>query len=268
MRIVINADDFGMSDDTVAATIDCFERGALTSASIMVNAPAAAAAVDFAKSHPEFGFGVHLTFCGDGDGIERPVSAPGTVAALVDAEGRFLPTTTVRVRAMLGRIPAEQIEREIVAQLERMRDWGVPVSHVDSHSHLHKIGSFRETLARVLPRFAIRRVRNVQNIYLRPQPLNVTYWLGTAWRRRVQAAFDTTDFHYMPSSGLDTGWAEALLARCARLAASGSIEVGMHPGFDEEWRRREREDTLAFAGAAREAGHILVPWSDVLRPRD
>jgi predicted glycoside hydrolase/deacetylase ChbG (UPF0249 family) len=264
MRIVINADDFGVSDDTVAATIDCFEKGALTSATIMVNTPATAAAVDFARSHPEFSFGVHLTFCGDGEGIERPVSEPADVAALVDHHGRFLPTTTVRARAMLGRVPADQIERETRAQLERLGDWGVPVSHVDSHSHLHKIGPFREALSRVLPRFGIRRVRNVQNIYLRPQLLNVTYWLGGTWRRRVKEAFDTTDYHYMPSSGLDSGWTEALLARLARLPASASAEVGMHPGFAEEWRRREREDTLAFAGAAREAGHSLVPWSEVL----
>jgi predicted glycoside hydrolase/deacetylase ChbG (UPF0249 family) len=263
MRIVINADDFGKCSDTVAATIDCFERRALTSATIMVNMPATAAAIDFARAHPEFSFGVHLTYCGDGDGTERPVLEPERVPALVDRAGRFLPTTTTRARAMLGRVPVEQIERETTAQLERLRDAGVPVSHIDAHSHLHKIGPFRTAIARVLPRFGIRGARNVQNIYLRPQWFNVTYWLGGAWRRRVAAAFTTTDLFYMPSSGLDTGWADAVVAR---LPEEGSLEVGVHPGRIEEWRRREYEDTLAFAQAAREAGHALVPWGEALSP--
>jgi predicted glycoside hydrolase/deacetylase ChbG (UPF0249 family) len=265
MRIVINADDFGMSDDTVAATIECFERGALTSATIMVNMPATGAAIDFARTHPEFSFGVHLTYCGDGDGVERPVREPDQVAALVDDRGRFLPTTAVRVKALLGRVPADQIERETKAQIERLRDSGVPLSHVDSHSHLHKIGPFREALSRVLPHYGIRRVRNVQSIYLRAQLLNVTYWFGGAWRRRVMEAFDTTDHHYMPSTGLDTGWAEPLLAR---LPETGTAEIGVHPGFAEQWRSREREDTLAFARAAREAGHSLVPWGEALGVED
>jgi predicted glycoside hydrolase/deacetylase ChbG (UPF0249 family) len=260
MRIVLNADDFGMSGDTVAATIDCFEQGALTSATIMTNMPAVGAAFEYARAHPQFSFGVHLTFCGDGDGLERSVCDPADVPALVDGEGRFLGTSTVRLKAILGRIPREQIEREAEGQLARMRDAGIPISHIDSHSHLHKIGPFRQALARVLPRFGLRRVRSVQNLYLRRPLFNATYWLGATWDQRVRSMFDTTDRFYMPSSGLDVGWGEPLLDV---LAGEGSLEVGVHPGYREGWREREREDLLEFAALATARGHHLTTWNDV-----
>ena len=83
--IVLHADDFGASADTVRATIECFE-GALTSASIMPAMPATAEAVEFARAHPDLDVGVHLTFVGEGD--ERPLSPPEEIPGLVDEHGR------------------------------------------------------------------------------------------------------------------------------------------------------------------------------------
>jgi predicted glycoside hydrolase/deacetylase ChbG (UPF0249 family) len=61
LQLIVNADDFGQSDETVEATIECFESGALTSASVMPGMPATERAVEFARTRPELGFGVHLT---------------------------------------------------------------------------------------------------------------------------------------------------------------------------------------------------------------
>ena len=70
MLVVVNADDFGSSSDTVRATIECFEAGALTSATIMPGMPATDEALAYARSRPDLSFGVHLTLTGDGE--ERP----------------------------------------------------------------------------------------------------------------------------------------------------------------------------------------------------
>jgi predicted glycoside hydrolase/deacetylase ChbG (UPF0249 family) len=74
VRIVLTGDDFGLSDETVEATVACIEAGALTGASIMVNAAASARAFQFARSRPDVSFGVHLVLVGDGR--ERPVVEP------------------------------------------------------------------------------------------------------------------------------------------------------------------------------------------------
>jgi predicted glycoside hydrolase/deacetylase ChbG (UPF0249 family) len=259
MRIVLNADDFGYSSETVTATIACFEQGLLTSASIQPGMPATREALEFAKTRPELSFGVHLTFVGDGQ--ERPLAAASDVQALVDEDGAFRSTREIRILALLGRVPVTQIERELVAQLESVRAAGVQISHVDSHRHLHKFGPFRSALRSVLPRFGIRRVRTVQDVYMRRPLLSPTFWVGAIWRKRLNRDFLTTDHFYMPTSAGDRDWG-ALAPRLERLRGS-SIEVGVHPGHEEEWRRRERAALAPFVAAARGAGHNLVGWNDI-----
>jgi chitin disaccharide deacetylase len=259
MLVVLNADDFGGSADTVRATIDCFERGALTSATIMPGMPATEEAVSFARAHPEFSFGVHLTLVGDGS--ERPLAGADAVPGLVRENGALLPTNHARLRAILRRLPGDELEREIAAQIDAVRSAGLEISHVDSHRHVHKLGAVRMALARVLPRFGIRRVRNVQDVYLRRPFQSPTYWLGPVWRRRLMRVASTTTHFYMPTGMRDIDWDQRLLDRLETL--SGSLEVGVHPGTAGDWRAAEHAAVVSFAAGARERGHRLAPWTEV-----
>jgi len=257
LDLILNADDFGVSEETVRATIECFEQGALTSATIMAGMPAAESALKFASQHPERSFGVHLTFVTDG--IEHPLADPASIPDLLGADGRFLPTATVRQRAVLHRLPVKQIEKELEAQLAFVRDHGVPISHVDSHRHVHKLAPFRAALRNVLPRFGLGRVRNVQDVYLRRSPRGATFWLGPLWRRQLMRHFMTTDHFYMPRPG-ENRWHAGLLALTAGLR--GSLEVGVHPGYDET-RDPERRSVQELADGARANGHRLISWNDL-----
>jgi chitin disaccharide deacetylase len=259
VRIVVNADDFGASAETVAATIVAFEEGALTSATIMPTMPAAAEALAYARDRTDGSFGVHLTFVGNGE--ERCAADPAAVPGLVDEAGRFLPATPVRLRALVRRVPVAEIEHEIAAQLALVRDAGVEISHVDSHRHLHKLAPFRTALERVLPRFGIERVRTVQDVYLSRPLLRATYWVGSVWRRPLRRAFRTTDHFYMPASTGDLGWADELLCRAGELAGA-TLEVGVHPGPDG-WREDERRSAARLAAGARALGHELVSWRQI-----
>ena len=258
MRIIVNADDFGLSPDTVRATIDAVRAGHVTSATLMPSAPASAEAAEFARDAAGVSFGVHLTFVGDGD--ERPLSSPHDVPVLADRAGRLRRTNAVRLAALLGRLPVGQLAREIEAQVEWVRSHGIDVSHVDSHRHLHKYGPFREALACVLPRLGIRRVRTVQDVYLRRPLVSPTVWLGDRWRADLVARFATTDHFYMPATTGDASWTSLL--RRPELEDS-TLEVGVHPGELEEWRARESQGLAEFAREARVAGHAFVNWSEV-----
>jgi len=258
MRIITNADDFGLDDDTTRATIDCFGAGALTSASIMPKMPATAQAVAFARAHGEFSFGVHLTFvC---DTVESPLAPRDQVGALVASDGRFLGSQRVRKLALLNRIPIAQIAAEIAAQIAFLRDSGVRISHVDSHGHLHKFKPFRVALREVLPRFGLTKVRSVQTIYLKKPLKSPTFWCGPVWRRRLRALFTTTPDFFMPTPADTDTWPERLLAT---VAPGTTIEVGVHPGYQESWRVLDRQAVLAFAAAARARGHRFITWNDV-----
>lgn len=258
MKVILNADDFGASEETLRATIECFEANALTGATIMVGMEQTGAAVAYAKAHPEYAFGLHLRLVADGGA--RPLAGPEAVPALVDEDGRFLPARSVRLLALRGRLPAEQLEREIAAQLGVLVRAGIPISHVDSHKHVHKLPQVAAALGRTLPRFGITRVRAVQNVYLKRPLRKPTYWIGPAWQRGLAAAFQTTSYMYMPSSAHDVAWSTPLLARCERLNG-GVLEIGVHPGYaSEAWRDEERRSVLEFAAGARAAGHELISW--------
>jgi predicted glycoside hydrolase/deacetylase ChbG (UPF0249 family) len=260
VRLILNADDFGLSPDTTESIITCLERGELTSVSIMANMPDTERAAAFAAAHPEHDWGVHLNFVGDG--TDRPLSDPSRVAALVDERGRLRSTTVTRVNALLGRIPTEQIALETEAQIASLAERGVRLGHVDSHRHLHKFAPFREALRRVLPRFGIRRVRTVQDVYLGKPLASPTFYLGKRWRRDLVRSFVTTEHLYVPASAGDHGWHDPLLTLIEELPGR-TLEVAVHPGTDEDWRVSEQESLGIFVAGASERRHSLVAWREL-----
>lgn len=260
MRIITSADDFGENEDCTKATIECLEAGALAGATIMANMPATDMAVDYAKSRPDLSWGVHLTYVRNT--CERPICDPKDIPALVTPDGFFKDSQTVRLMALLNKIPVDQAARVVQAQVGALLDRGLTISHVDSHGHLHKFGPIRKALELVLPKLGISRVRSVQNVYIKRPYKSFTYWFGRVQRERIRAAFDTTDAFYMPSSAWDVDWEQPLLNRLASLNAQ-TIEVGVHPGYSEPWRDLERQSILKFAELARIAGHTLIGWKDL-----
>lgn len=262
MKLILNADDFGQSQDTFEETVRCLEARALTSATIMVNMPYSAEAMAYARDNDDFSFGVHLTFVRESEHtVEGPVSDPQAVSSLVDEDGRFKISGEIRKAAMSGRLDEDEIAREIEAQIKTALDHGVQVSHVDSHGHLHKFGPFVGALRRVLPQFGIDKVRTVQDIYLKTPWRSPTYWLGRGWRKQIRASFTTTDHLYLPTSAWDESWPERLLEVLAH--REGIVEVGVHPGINEDWRKGESQGTSRLAELARERGLTLTDWRNV-----
>jgi predicted glycoside hydrolase/deacetylase ChbG (UPF0249 family) len=259
VRVVLNADDFGASEDTVRSTVEAFDGDILTSATIMVGMPHTDTAIELARERGDRSFGVHLHLVGDGD--ERPLSDPARVPGLVDGDGLLLSTNVVRVRALTGRLPIDELVREIAAQVGYVRERGVAVSHVDSHRHVHKLPAIREALRRALPSLGIRRVRAVQDVFLRRPLTSPTFWVGGVWQRELVRSFETTDHLFMPTTTHDVEWHQALLDRMRRLPGR-TLEVGVHPGTDG-WRATESDALAALVPALRAAGHELVSWNDV-----
>jgi predicted glycoside hydrolase/deacetylase ChbG (UPF0249 family) len=264
VRVIVNADDFGLSEDTVEATIACIEEGSVTSATIMPGAPAAERALAFARSCGGCSFGVHLTLVGDG--WEAPVSDPTSVPSLVDRAGRLRSTNRIRAAALIGTLDRQEVGREIEAQIEAVRSCGVEVSHVDSHRHLHKWRVVRVALADALGRVRIERVRGVQDVYLRRPLASPTYWLGRRWRRAIDEQFLTTDHFYMPGSAGDVSWL-GLVPWMESQPANSTLEIGIHPGMSEQWRRSEGRGAAEFAAAAVERGHVFASWREIELPR-
>ena len=114
-RLIINADDFGLSHEVNTAVIRAHTEGVLTTASLMVNEEGFGEAVQLARQHPRLGVGLHLSFvCG------RSALRQSEIPNLVDAQQRF-PDCPVSAGMKFFFDPRcrQQLEREITAQFER-----------------------------------------------------------------------------------------------------------------------------------------------------
>lgn len=263
MKVILHADDFGFDKDTVQATIELLECGALTSSTIMATMPAAKEAMTYAAKHKELSFGVHLTYV---DGLEPALNKNGS--SLLDNNGVFYPSNDVRKKAIALKLKKQDIVDEGLAQIQKVRDAGVDISHLDSHGHLHKFPSFLLALPEIKKKSGINHVRRVQNVFLHEPKLSPTTILNRCFDWRIAHSCRTTDYFYMSANNMETGWADALLAKMDMLPHDAIIEVGVHPGYadaeEERWRIAEYYDMKDFASKLRASGkHQIITWKDV-----
>lgn len=132
-RLIVNADDFGRDPAANEGIIQAHDRGILTCASLMVNEPDAAAAVELARRHPRLGVGLHLTLvCG------HAALSPEQAPHLVDGRGRFSDNAPrAGMLYFFSRAARRELEQEIAAQVQKFKETGLPLDHVNGHLHIH-----------------------------------------------------------------------------------------------------------------------------------
>jgi hopanoid biosynthesis associated protein HpnK len=156
--LIVNGDDFGYSDAVNRAIVRAHREGVLTSASLMVNEPAAAQAVELAKANPTLAVGLHLVLV-----LGRAALPHAELPNITDARGNFTRGSfRAGIQYYFSAAARREIRREMRAQFERFVGTGLPFSHVDGHTHLHQHPVVFDELIRLCEEFGVRRVRVVK----------------------------------------------------------------------------------------------------------
>jgi hopanoid biosynthesis associated protein HpnK len=238
-RVVINADDFGLSPGVNRAIADSFRQGVLTSATALVNMPHFNEAAALARELPGLGVGVHLTLLWG-----RPVSDPASVPSLVDESGALGSSLgTLARRYVLGRLSPAEVRAEFGNQIRAFLAAGLVPTHVDTHKHVHALPGVLDAVLEAARGFGIDKVRlpvEQRNRTRAPRPpswkaaakRDLLRFLFRGARAKLRAlSFRTTD----QFAGLDYQErldAGALLHALSQLR-SGTTEIMCHPGYTD-----------------------------------
>lgn len=237
MRVVVTADDLGMSHEVDAAILGCVREGLVSSVSALATGPTIARASRARAALRGVSVGAHLDLS-----EFAPLTRVPFPELLVD--GRF------SARALQLRPEhAPGVEAELCAQVQRLLDLGFTLDHLDSHQHLHHQPVVRLALGRVARRFGITRVRTMGA--LRPP--------GTAWPRAwAQRARAWRFPEALRREGLVTtdGFAPARRFR-EGTPRWRTVEVLVHPGNPHDPGYAEELGWLAAAGLD------PVPWTAI-----
>ena len=154
-QVIITADDFGLSTGVNTAVEQGWRDGILTCASIMPGGAAFDEAVAIARRNPGLQVGLHLTLLQG-----KSVLPNSLIPDLVDETGDFSynPVTT-GMRYFFDKGLYKQLLREIEAQIQRVADSGIPLSHVDGHLNIHLHPTVFAFLTDLMPRYGITSFR-------------------------------------------------------------------------------------------------------------
>lgn len=236
-QLIVNADDFGLTDAVNQGIEAAHQQGILTSASLMAVGDSFQTAVDIARRNSQLGIGVHLTLV-----EECPLGSGDQVSTLVDADGRFHRSAKIfGCRYLAGRIDMQQVESELDRQIEKVVASGLPITHLDSHQHVHLLPQVAKVVNKLGEKYSIKRIRSTREQFGFRQVSGSTPFARVAElyslkllnhlsrRQRTETAQHFAGF--MQGGCLNE---QSLQRIVENLQPGSSTELMCHPGLDSE----------------------------------
>jgi hopanoid biosynthesis associated protein HpnK len=158
-RLIVNADDFGLTAGVNRAIIEAHTRGIVTSSTLMATGPAFEDAVRLAKETPLLSVGCHVVLI-DGAPVLDVARLP-TITARNSRPARFGNSLkSFAAQALTRRLDPAEIEAETTAQIRKIQSAGISVSHIDSHKHTHLFAAVLRPMLRAALACGVQAVRN------------------------------------------------------------------------------------------------------------
>jgi predicted glycoside hydrolase/deacetylase ChbG (UPF0249 family) len=238
-RLIIDADDFGLTPGINRAIAELHRAGVLTSATLMANGSAFDDAVALAKSLPTLGIGCHIVLT---DGT--PVSSPEKIPTLLGPKNspdqkNFRPSLLHFVRdLLLNRIDPAEIALEAAAQIQKLQRAGIDITHIDTHKHTHLFPHVARSLLQIPEIPAIRNpfeptfARRLPHTGLKRRLQIIALNRFKPSFERIAAQIPTTDGTVGISATGNLN-ATTLQQVLNALPPEGTFELVCHPGYND-----------------------------------
>lgn len=274
-RLIVNADDFGLTAGVNRGILELNAAGLLTSATLMARAGATGAAIDAAMNALKSGVGALGVGChvvlADGE----PVLPPSRIPSLVDLRTGLFPASTSAflARLFLGRIRADEIEAETRAQIEFLQSAGMLLDHIDTHKHTHMFPTVLRAVLRAARACGIHAVRNpfepewavratAGAPLARVAQVTLLRWLQPVWQRILaEEKFKTTDgtIAVVGTGVLNAATLRKLLTNLPE----GTWELVTHPGYNDADLDKVRTRLRATRDVERGALAVLKEFPEI-----
>lgn len=266
-RLIINADDFGLTSGVNRGILESHQSGVVTSSTLMACGAQFQEGVALALQVPRLSVGCHVVLV---DGA--PVLSVEQLSSLAIAGSppRFRESLIgFAGRAAAGRLDQEQIEQEVTAQIQKLQAAGIDVSHLDSHKHTHMFPVVLRGMLRAAKNCGVRAIRNPF------EPL-VFAKVGS-WKRQFQLRmlqrYRATFRNKLANAAMVTpdgcigiavtgGLTRAAFQSLIENLPEGTWELVSHPGYIDEdldeiktrlRASREKELAILTSAAAKES---------------
>ena len=239
-RLIVNADDFGLSASVNHAVISAHRDGILTTASLMVNEPGLDEAVKLARENPRLGIGLHLTLLMGHSALPQE-----KIRGLVNSRNEFSNSPVgAGMRYFFKRSLREQLRAEIHAQFEKFHATGLLLDHVNGHLHLHLHPVIFKILLDDAENLGIKRMRWTRDCLTRSRRMASGNWFYRvshaaiyAWlsRRAREPLRQRGIKHAQITFGLlqDSHVDEEYVLKLLPELPPGDSELYSHPSLDE-----------------------------------
>ena len=154
-KLIVHADDFGQSESINEAVLLAHKNGILTSASIMPTGPAFEQAIKQCQTNLSLDLGIHLTLVEESSMLD-----PQSIPSLINENGYLHDDhKSFAWRYLRGKIDLPEVRRELEAQIVKVLGYKIPISHLDSHQHIHMLPKIRDIVIDLAKKYGIRAVR-------------------------------------------------------------------------------------------------------------
>ena len=241
-RLIVNADDFGLTQGVNRAIVEAHSQGIVTSSTLMANGRAFDDAVQRVMSATRLSVGCHVVLV-DGSPVFEKTNPTLSDAKFKD--GRFYESLNgFALRLIRGRINDDDIEAEATAQIRKLQAAGIVVSHLDTHKHTHILPRVLRPLLRAARACGVSAIRNpfgpvhISVVAKRPRlwkrfsQVTVLNRLGTSFGKSVaDAGILTPDgtVGIVATGAMDLRLFESIVSSLPE----GTWELVCHPGYHD-----------------------------------